>query len=80
MTAKPDIKNLSFEDAIGQLEVIVNKFESGQVSLENSIELYTLGSELKSHCEKKLAEAKLKVEKITLGKDGKISTSDFLAE
>jgi exodeoxyribonuclease VII small subunit len=75
-----DVTAMNFETAISELESIVNKFESGEVDLENSIELYALGAQLKTHCEKKLTEAKLKVEKISITKDGKLSTTDFLSE
>ena len=57
-------KELSFEDALAELEIIVNKLESGDVSLDEAIKAYERGSILKEQCEKKLNEAKLKVEKI----------------
>lgn len=57
-------KELSFEDALAELEVIVNKLESGDISLDGAIKAYERGSILKEQCEKKLNEAKLKVEKI----------------
>jgi len=65
-----DISSLSFEDALKQLEDIVSKLESGQASLEDSINMYSRGAELKAHCEKKLEAARLKVEKIVLGSGG----------
>ena len=57
-------EDLSFEDALAQLETIVNKLEEGDISLDEAIKAYEKGSILKEHCEKKLNEAKLKVEKI----------------
>lgn len=69
-----DIEKLSFEQGLKELEEIVRKLESGGQELEKSIEYYARGSELKNHCEKKLSEAKLKVEKIVSGAGGKIST------
>lgn len=72
-----NLAEMNFETALIELESIVNKFESGQVDLEQSIELYSRGIDLKNHCEKKLSEAKLKVEKISIGKDGNVSTSEF---
>lgn len=81
MSAKTnEIAKMNFETAIAELESIVNKFESGQVDLEDSIELYSRGAQLKTHCDKKLTEAKLKVEKISIASNGKISTTDFLTE
>ena len=73
----PDITKLSFEEALDQLENIVSKLEDGSINLEESIEEYTLGVHLKNHCETKLKEATLKVEQITIDKDGKFSTKEF---
>ena len=68
-----DIKKLSFEKALEQLEEIVDNLESGNVDLEKSIENYTRGSLLRSHCQAKLDEAVLKLEEIRVSSDGKIS-------
>jgi exodeoxyribonuclease VII small subunit len=70
--AKPqtDIAGLSFEDSLRELEQIVRQLEQGDVPLEDSIRIYERGAALKGHCEKKLKEAELKVEKILLGPDG----------
>jgi exodeoxyribonuclease VII small subunit len=73
----PDIAKLSFEEALEQLEDIVSKLEDGSINLEESIEEYTRGVHLKNHCETKLKEATLKVEQITIDKDGKFSTKEF---
>ncbi len=72
-----DIKNLNFEEALAKLESIVSGFESQQIDLEQAIKNYALGEELRQHCEGKLTEAKLKVEQITTGQGGKLSTTDF---
>ena len=66
----PDITKLSFEEALDQLE-------DGSINLEESIEEYTRGVHLKNHCETKLKEATLKVEQITIDKDGKFLTKEF---
>ena len=68
--ATADIAAMSFEDALAALEQIVQKLEHGDVPLEDSIRIYERGAALKAHCEKKLKEAELKVEKIVLGPDG----------
>jgi exodeoxyribonuclease VII small subunit len=73
----PDITKLSFEEALEQLEDIVSKLEDGSINLEESIEEYTRGVHLKNHCETKLKEATLKVEQITIDKEGKFSTKEF---
>jgi len=57
-TAAPaDIASLSFEAAMGELETIVRRLESGDVSLEESVNLYERGHALRSHCEARLAAA-----------------------
>lgn len=67
-----DVNKLSFEDALAELEEIVDNLESGSVDLERSIEYYTRGSMLKLHCQKKLDEAVLKLEEIKVSSDGKV--------
>jgi exodeoxyribonuclease VII small subunit len=73
MNAK-DIAALSFEDALRELEAIVQQLERGQVKLDEAILAYERGALLKRHCEQKLAEAKMKVDKIMLQPDGTVST------
>ncbi|RMF07452.1 MAG: exodeoxyribonuclease VII small subunit, partial [Alphaproteobacteria bacterium] len=46
-----DIRNMSFEDALAELESIVQKLEGGRVSLEESIEIYTRATQLQQNCE-----------------------------
>lgn len=70
------IEKMSFEDALAALEDVVNRLEGGQVPLEQSIALYERGDALKKHCEAKLGEAELKVEKITAGADGAAKGSE----
>ena len=71
MTDAPSIPaDLSFEDALQRLEQIVQKLESGQAPLEESIRLYEEGARLKAHCEERLKAAQLRVEKIVVGPDG----------
>ncbi len=67
------IKDMSFEEALQELETIVRSLEAGQASLENSINLYDRGTLLRKHCEEKLSDAQAKVEKITLNSDGTIT-------
>ena len=69
----PDVATLSFEQALAELEEIVRQLESGDVELERSIEIYERGAALKAHCEKKLHDAQLRVEKIVLGPEGTAS-------
>jgi exodeoxyribonuclease VII small subunit len=69
-----DISALSFEQALAELESIVAQLESGQAPLEQSIELYERGARLKAHCEKRLDDAKLRVEKIVVAPGQPAST------
>lgn len=65
-----DIAVMSFEDALKQLEAIVDDLERGNVPLEESIRIYERGEALKKHCDMLLKSAEDKVEKIRLGRDG----------
>ncbi|MBL4870686.1 MAG: exodeoxyribonuclease VII small subunit [Robiginitomaculum sp.] len=73
----PNIKDLSFEDALSELEAIVARLERGDAPLEESIDVYERGAKLKKHCEDKLKKAQLKVDKIVLGSDGSASVEPF---
>jgi exodeoxyribonuclease VII small subunit len=64
------VEKMSFEDAMRGLEEVVQKLDSGDVPLEESIRLYERGAQLKAHCEEKLKEAEEKVALITRGADG----------
>jgi exodeoxyribonuclease VII small subunit len=70
-----DIKKMTFEQALKELEQIVGKLERGDVELEPSIALYERGEALKAHCENKLKSIEAKVEKITLDAQGNPSGS-----
>lgn len=64
------VGDLSFEEALRELESIVSRLEQGEVDLEDSIALYERGTALKAHCEQKLKGAEARLEKIVLGPDG----------
>ena len=70
MTDAEDIAQLSFEAALEELERIVAELESGKAELERSIQVYERGAALKAHCEAKLKQAQLRVEKIVMGPGG----------
>ncbi len=65
-----DIKKMSFEDALAELEKIVGDLEQGANKLDDAIGAYERGTLLKKHCEAKLHEAKARIEKISVGPDG----------
>jgi exodeoxyribonuclease VII small subunit len=69
--AETDVTALSFEDALKRLETIVARLESGDASLDESIKLYGEGDQLRRQCETRLADAQARIEKITLGQDGR---------
>ncbi len=69
-----DIKAMSFEQALAELEEIVGRLESGDSKLDDAIQSYERGAALKLHCETKLREAQDKVEKIKLAADGSVSS------
>ncbi len=69
-TDYPDIAVMSFEQALAELEQIVQKLESGRAELDESIALYTRGTALKTHCEAKLKSAQAQIERIVIGPDG----------
>lgn len=64
------VEDLSFEQAMAELEQVVGQLERGDVALEESISLYERGALLKKRCETKLKEAEEKVAAITLDGDG----------
>ena len=61
-----DIKDMSFEQELKELEAIVDRLEKGDVELEASIQMYERGEALKAHCDALLRKAEAKVEKIAL--------------
>lgn len=76
-----DIAVMSFEDALKQLEKIVDDLERGDVPLEESIRIYERGEALKKHCDTLLKSAEDKVEKIRVGRDGQpVGTEPLDAE
>lgn len=68
----PEIRKMSFEEALKDLEEIVQRLESGEVNLEESIEIYSRGTQLKRHCEAKLRAAQERVEKIVADLEGTV--------
>jgi exodeoxyribonuclease VII small subunit len=67
-----DIAAMSFEDALAELEQIVRRLEAGQVKLDEAIQSYERGAQLKRHCEQKLNEAQQRVDRIVIGPDGSV--------
>ncbi len=59
-----EIQKLTFEEAMRELEKLVDGLDKGDISLDEAIAAYDRGSQLKDYCQKKLNEAKMKVETI----------------
>lgn len=64
------VEDMSFEQAMKELEQVVSQLERGEVPLEQSIALYERGATLKARCEAKLKDAEEKVAAITLDAEG----------
>lgn len=75
-----DIAKMTFEQALEELKSIVEQLETGETRLDDAISAYERGSRLKRHCEDKLREAQAKIEKISLGSDGNVTSEPFDAE
>ena len=76
-----NIAELNFEDALRELESVVRRLESGEVPLDESIDLYERGEALRKACQARLDAAQARIEKIVQGADGKpTGTVPFDAE
>ncbi len=76
LDAPRDLVTLSFEDALAELERIVRGLEGGQQRLEDAITAYERGSALRQHCEAKLREAEMRVERIVTGGPGVAASTE----
>ena len=65
------IEQMSFEEALSELETLVQRLERGQLDLEASIKAYERGTKLRQHCAEKLRQVQLRVEKLSLDREGK---------
>lgn len=70
-----NLQNLSFEDAMLQLENIVRELESGRIKLDDAVFAYEKAVLLKQFCTDKLKSAQLKIEKIEIGNNGELKTA-----
>ncbi len=69
MSEQKPIDEMSFEEALAELETVVRSLEDGKVPLDRSIDLYERGEALRKHCDKRLQAAEMRVEKI-VAQDG----------
>ena len=73
-----DVKKLSFERALEELETIVKRLEDGKVPLEESVAIYERGESLKRRCEELLRQAEARVDQITTDASGQASGTEPL--
>ncbi|MBK1638617.1 exodeoxyribonuclease VII small subunit [Rhodothalassium salexigens DSM 2132] len=66
MTVPEDVRAMSFEQAMAELEQIVARLESGEVALEESIAIYERGEALRRYCEDKLRQAEARIETVAV--------------
>ena len=71
------MENLSFEEALNQLEIIVRELESGRTKLDDAVNAYEKAIKLKQLCETKLKSAQLKIEKLEITPTDEVKTSEF---
>jgi len=68
-----DIKSMSFEQALDELEDIVRRLESGDIELDGAIQAYARGAALKTHCDQKLRQAEQRVSRINIADNGTVT-------
>ena len=69
-------KENNFEANLKKLEVIVDKLESGDIGLEESVKLYEDGMKIKKICDKKLKDIEMQIKKIKI-EDNKVVKEDL---
>lgn len=67
----------SYEDSLDELKAIIGKLEGGNLSLEESLELFQEGTRLITLCHKKLNEVQKRVEILVEASDGQILRKEF---
>lgn len=72
-----ELNELSFEEAINQLETIVRELESGRTKLDDAVNAYEKAINLKQLCEAKLKAAQLKIEKLEITPSDEVKSSEF---
>ena len=76
--AETPVAAMSFEEALAELERVVDALERGDVPLERSIDLYERGEALREVCEKRLKDAQMRVDRIVAGPDGEATGTEPL--
>ncbi len=76
-TGEPQDGEMTFEEALQELEVVVRRMESGETTLEASMELFKRGTELTAFCTRKLNEAERKITQLVRDSDGTVHEMPF---
>ncbi|MCH4894215.1 exodeoxyribonuclease VII small subunit [Sphingomonas sp. SFZ2018-12] len=80
MVQEPGIAELSFEDALKELERIVTRLESGDAQLQEAIDLYERGDQLRRQCAARLDAAQARIESVRTDAEGRaVGTQPFAA-
>lgn len=74
--AKRKEDNLTFEQSLEELEILVDRLERGQLTLDESLETFENGMKLTRICTQKLTKAERKIEKL-IEKNGELRTEPF---
>ncbi|MBC6496730.1 MAG: exodeoxyribonuclease VII small subunit [Alphaproteobacteria bacterium GM7ARS4] len=76
----PPVESMSFEDALGELERLVKALEGGTVMLDKAVAYYERGMQLSKHCQKQLADAKGRIDKVRLESGKAVGLESFTSE
>lgn len=76
-TAKTEPEPIAFEDALKTLESIVEKLESGQVPLDETIRSFEEGMKLAEQCHRQLNQAESKLKRLVRNRQGELGTEDM---
>ena len=80
MAAKKTKEDLGFEQSLERLEIIVEKLESGELALDESLKLFKEGVELSKYCSSKLSTAQQEVKKVVVDNKGAFTLESFTGE
>lgn len=68
-----EINQMTFEEAMDELETVVRQLETGKIKLDEAVAVYERGIKLKEFCENKLKQAKSKIDKLVINVQGEIT-------
>lgn len=68
-----EINQMTFEEAMDELETVVRQLETGKIKLDEAVAVYECGIKLKELCENKLKQAKSKIDKLVINAQGEIT-------